>query len=91
MEVLGLAAMGLGSLLVFVGWIWLMVIAFNDQGILWPILIFFFSMFAGLVFCIIYKKGWLQLALMVVGWIISVIGIVPMVMSNMEDFQRSMP
>ncbi len=46
MAILGL----LGLLLLVVGWVWLMVVAFKSGGALWAVLIFFFSWIAGLIF-----------------------------------------
>lgn len=64
----------LGVLLFLVGWIWLMVVAYKAAGALWAVLIFFFSLLAGLIFCIMYKTGWMQWAIMVLGWLLIVFG-----------------
>lgn len=64
----------LGVVLFFIGWIWLMVVAFKAKGALWAVLIFFFSLLAGLIFCIMEKTGWMQWVIMVVGWLIIVFG-----------------
>jgi hypothetical protein len=64
----------LGLLLFLVGWIWLIVIGFKQGGALWGILIFLFSWLAGLIFAFMNKTGWTQVALMVVGFILIVIG-----------------
>lgn len=85
MEIIGYGAMGLGGLLVLIGWIWLIIIGFKEGGALWGILIFFFSWIAGLVFCIMNKTGWVPLVLMIVGGIISSIGMIPVMMSVMEN------
>ena len=47
----------LGIVLLLVGWIWLMVVAGKTSGALWAVLIFFFSLLAGLIFCIMKKTG----------------------------------
>ena len=60
----------LGCILLLVGWIWLMVVAGKTSGILWVILIFFFSLLAGLIFCIMKKTGWTQWLMMLVGWLL---------------------
>ena len=62
MAILGL----LGLLLLVVGWVWLMIIAFKSGGALWTVLIFFFSWIAGLIFCFVKKEdaiAYLQLRL----------------------------
>ena len=64
----------LGLILFLVGWIWLMVIAAKTEGVLWAILIFFFSLLAGLIFCIMKKVGWMQWGIMVLGWLILMFG-----------------
>ena len=60
----------LGIILLLVGWIWLMVIAGKTAGVLWAVLIFFFSLLAGLIFCIMKKTGWMQWLMMLVGWLL---------------------
>ena len=64
----------LGVILLLVGWIWLMVVAGKTSGILWAILIFFFSILAGLIFCIMKKTGWMQWLMMVIGWLLVMFG-----------------
>jgi hypothetical protein len=71
MDILGL----IGSILMLIGWIWLLVIAFKNGGILWVVLIFFFSLVAGLVYCIVKKTGWTQYAMILVGWLIVMYGV----------------
>ena len=88
MELIGFGAMGLGGLLAFIGWIWLLVVGFQKGGALWGILIFFFNWLAGLIFCIIHKTGWIPLILMILGGIISGIGAVPIMMKAMENMPR---
>lgn len=88
MEILGYGAMGIGGLIALIGWIWLIIVGFKEGGALWGILIFFFSWLAGLVFCIMNKTGWVPLAMMIVGGIISGIGMVPVMMSVMEQMPR---
>jgi len=70
MDILGL----IGSIVMLIGWIWLLVTAFKNGGILWVILIFFFSLIAGLVYCIVKKTGWTQYAMILVGWLIVMYG-----------------
>jgi hypothetical protein len=64
----------LGLLLFLVGWIWMIIVAFKQGGALWGILVFLFSWIAGLIFAIMNKTGWTQLALMIVGFILMMIG-----------------
>ncbi len=64
----------LGLVLFLVGWIWMMVIAAKSAGALWAVLIFFFSLLAGLIFCIMKKEGWAQWGIMVVGWLLLIFG-----------------
>ena len=70
MDILGL----IGSIVMLIGWIWLLVTAFKNGGILWVILIFFFSLIAGLVYCIVKKTGWTQYAMILVGWLVVMYG-----------------
>lgn len=88
MGIVGMGVIGIGTLIALVGWIWLVVIGFQKGGALWGILIFFFSWLAGLIFCIMNKTGWVPLALMIVGGIISGIGAVPVMMKMMENMPR---
>lgn len=64
----------IGLVLFLVGWIWLMVVAYKAEGALWAVLIFFFSLLAGLIFCIMKKVGWMQWGLMLVGWLLLIFG-----------------
>ncbi len=64
----------LGVILLLVGWIWLMVVAYNTAGALWAVLIFFFSLLAGLIFCIMHKTGWMQWGIAVAGWLLLMAG-----------------
>lgn len=85
MEIIGLLAVGLGCLVSFIGWVWLIVLGFKEGGALWGILIILFSWLAGLIFCIMHKTGWIPLVLMLVGGVIAAIGVVPMVMMQLEN------
>jgi len=64
----------LGAVLMLVGWIWLMVVAYKSAGALWAVLIFFFSLLAGLIFCIVKKEGWMQWGLLLIGWLLVMFG-----------------
>ena len=61
---------GLGGLMMLVGWIWLIVIAFQTSGAVWGIVNIFFQPITGLIFCIVNKTGWMQWGIMVVGLLI---------------------
>ena len=80
MEIIGLIVIGLGSLIAFIGWIWLLIIGFKQGGVLWGILIFFFSCLAGLIFCIMYKTGWLPWLMLVIGGVLASFGVISMIM-----------
>ena len=79
--------MGLGGLVALIGWIWLLVVGFKEGGILWGLVIFFFSGLGGLIFCIVHKKGWGAWIMIVVGGILASFAMVPMVFSNLERMQ----
>ena len=64
----------LGWLLIAVGVIWLAVIAYKTAGVLWAVIVFFLSTLGGLIFCIVYKTGWMQWLLQLVGWILLFLG-----------------
>ncbi len=85
MELIGGLVMGLGGLICVVGWIWLIVLGFQQGGALWGILIFFFSWIAGIVFCIMHKTGWVPLVMMIVGGVLAGAGMIPMVLSAIEQ------
>jgi hypothetical protein len=88
MEYLGYGLVGFGSLIALIGWIWLLVVGFQRGGVLWGVLIFFFSWIAGLVFCIIHKTGWAPLAMMIVGGLISGLGAIPIMLKVIEQMPR---
>lgn len=62
---------GLGGLLFLVGWIWLIIIAFQKDGALWGILNIFFQPIMGIIYFLVNKSGGLQVALMIIGALIS--------------------
>jgi len=88
MEILGFGAIGLGLLLMLIGWIWLVVTGFKVGGALWGILNIFFQPITGLIFCIMHKTGWGALILMIVGIVIYGGGLIPVVMSNMDKIPQ---
>jgi hypothetical protein len=61
----------IGCVLIFVGYIWLIVTAFKVGGVLWGILNIFFQPITGLIFCILKKAGWQAFLLMVIGMILA--------------------
>jgi hypothetical protein len=56
------------SLLLLVSQIWLIVLAYKRSGGLWAVLIVFFSLIAGIVFCITKKEGWIPWTLNFLSW-----------------------
>ncbi len=85
MEILGFVGIGLGALLAFIGWVWLVVLGFKVGGPLWGILNFLFSPLAAIVFCVMKKTGWVPLALMLVGIFFYAVGAIPVVISMMDS------
>lgn len=83
MEIVGI----IGALLMLVGWIWLVIIAFTTSGAVWGILNFFFQPITGIIFCIVKKVGWMQLAMMIVGLLLAGAGLAP----TMAKMTESMP
>lgn len=84
MEIIGFGAIGIGMLVALIGWIWLIVLGFQNGGALWGILNIFFQPITGIIFCIMHKTGWAALALLIVGNIIAGVGMVPLFMKAME-------
>ena len=62
------------SLLLIVSQVWLVVLAYKRSGGLWAVLMVFFSLIAGLAFCVIKKEGWLPWALNLAAWL-GVVGV----------------
>ena len=46
----------------------------KQGGVLWGILIFLFSWLAGLIFAIMNKTGWMQVGLMILGFVLMMVG-----------------
>ncbi len=88
MEILGFGVMGLGILIALIGWVWLIITGFKEGGALWGILNIFFQPITGIIFCVMHKTGWFALALLIIGNIIAGVGIVPIVMSNLDQLQK---
>jgi hypothetical protein len=72
-----------GCLLIFVGYIWLIITGFKVGGALWGILNIFFQPITGLIFCVVKKAGWQPFLLMVAGIILAGIGGGAAFMSNL--------
>ncbi len=85
MEVLGFGVFGIGLLIALIGWIWLIVLGFQKGGALWGILNIFFQPITGIIFCVMHKVGWLALALLIIGNILAVAGLIPVMMRVMKD------
>ena len=66
---MGILAM-LGGLIALIGYVWLIVVAFQTSGAIWGIVNIFFQPITGLIFCIVRKTGWKRFAIMVLGVII---------------------
>jgi hypothetical protein len=88
MEILGFGLVGVGALIALIGWIWLLVLGFQNGGALWGIIIFLFSGIGGLVFCIVYKKGWAAFAMLLLGGFMSGIGAIPIALKAMENMPK---
>ncbi len=87
MQMLGLGAILVGVLIAFIGWVWLVVIGFKTGGALWGILNIFFQPITGIIFCVMHKTGWLALALLIIGNVIAIIGMIPIIMDNINSMQ----
>jgi len=68
MAILGI----IGALIAFIGWIWLVVVAFKAGGALWGILNIFLQPVTGLIFCVVKKAGWTPFIVMIVGVVLAV-------------------
>jgi hypothetical protein len=88
MEILGIGAMGVGMLIALIGWIWLIVIGFQKGGALWGILNILCQPITGLIFCIMHKTGWLQLALIIIGNIIAGVGMIPLMPAYIKALEQ---
>ena len=56
------------AVLLLVSQIWLVILGFKRSGLLWAVLIAFFSLIAGLAFCITKKEGWAVWCLNAIAW-----------------------
>ena len=87
MEVIGNIVGGIGGLILIIGWLWLIILGFKKSAV-WGILIILLNWLGGLIFCIVHKEGWLQLALMTIGAILAGVGVVPIIMNLIQQMSR---
>ena len=87
MEGIGGIAGGIGGLIALIGWVWLIILGFKKSA-LWGIVVILLSWLGGLIFCIVNKEGWLQLALMTIGGILAGVGAIPTVMSLIQQMSK---
>jgi hypothetical protein len=60
------------ALLLLVGLPWLVYLGYRRGGVIWALLILFFSHIAGFVFCVVKKEGWVPWLLVLAAWTIVV-------------------
>jgi len=63
-----------GGILILVGWIWNLVVAFKIGGILWGVLNIFFQPLMGIISAAMKKTLWAPVGVMIAGVVICVIG-----------------
>lgn len=90
MGIIGILAIAIGSIIVLIGWIWLIVLGFKHGGALWGILNIICQPITGIIFCIMHKTGWIPLILMIVGGIIEGIGFVPLLPAYIKFLEQNM-
>lgn len=59
----------IAALVLLASQVWLVVLAFKRSGLLWAVLIAFFSLIAGFIFCVVKKEGWPAWTLNVIAWL----------------------
>ena len=59
----------LAAVVLVISQIWLIVLAYKRSGLVWAVLVLFFSLIAGLAFCIVKKEGWIPWSLNVLAWL----------------------
>jgi len=57
------------ALLLLISQIWLIFLGYKHGSLVWAVLIAFFSLIAGLIFCVVKKEGWLPWTLNLVAWL----------------------
>lgn len=65
----------IGAVTFSIGWVWLTITAFQKGGWMWGIAIILVNWLGGLIFCIVYKTGWLQYIIFIIGSILFVAGL----------------
>ncbi|CAN5343328.1 hypothetical protein BH10ACI2_BH10ACI2_08390 [soil metagenome] len=80
---------GLGSVLLLVGFIWTIITAFKKGGTLWGVLNILICVqpIIGIVSAAMKKAEWLPVILMILGSLLSSVGLYPM----MTDMMKNMP
>ena len=83
---------GLGSALVFIGAVWLIVIAIQTgqttgEKLLWALVNFFCQPLGGIIFYIVKKQGLVPMLLVIIGVVLSGVGY----RSMMTDFVNVRP
>ena len=58
------------TVLLAIGLPWLVYLGYRRGGLVWALLILFFSHIAGFVFCVVKKEGWLPWLLVLTAWAI---------------------
>lgn len=88
MEILGMALMGLGGILTYVGLIWLIVVAFKEDQPIWGIIMVVTLLIpltywiVSLAFCLVTRKGWTQFIMMVAGTCLVAFGLATALKAN---------
>ena len=59
------------TILLIIGLPWLVFLGYKRGGAIWAILILFFSLIAGFVFCVRKKEGWIPWLLILAACIIT--------------------
>lgn len=83
---------GLGGLLMFIGAIWLIVVAIQTgqstgDKVIWALVNFLCQPLGGIIFYIVKKQGLVPLILVIVGAILSGVGYA----SSMNEIMQQMP
>ena len=60
------------ALLLLIGLPWLVYLGYRRGGVIWALLILFFSHIAGFAFCVVKKEGWVPWLLVLAAWTIVV-------------------
>lgn len=83
---------GLGGLLIFIGTIWMIIVAIQTgqttgEKALWALVNFFCQPIGGIVFYFMRKQGLIPLILIIIGYLIAA----PGYYSMMDEMMRNMP